>query len=120
VLIYDASESPLAQPRNVIGGFFVSSFIGVSTRIICGYIGIPTWITGALAVCFTIGAMNITKTVHPPGGACALTAVIGSPVIHALGFGYVLTSVGAAFIMVALAILGNNLFYTRQYPLYWY
>jgi CBS-domain-containing membrane protein len=120
VLIYDAYESPLAQPRNVIGGFLVSSFIGVTARIICGYIGIPTWVTGAFAVCLTIVAMNITKIVHPPGGACALTAVIGSPMIHALGYGYVLTSVGAAFIMVAFAILGNNVFPTRQYPLYWY
>jgi CBS-domain-containing membrane protein len=64
--------------------------------------------------------MDITKTVHPPGGACAMIAVIGSPMIHALGYAYVLTSGGAAFIMVAFAALGNNVLSMRQYPLYWY
>jgi CBS domain-containing membrane protein len=120
VLVYDAYQSPLAQPRNVIGSYLVASITGVTVRLTCNAIGIPHWVTGAFALGFSIVAMNLTKTVHPPGGACALISVIGGPMIHALGYGYVLTSVGAAFILVAVAVLGNNLVPNRQYPVYWY
>jgi CBS-domain-containing membrane protein len=64
--------------------------------------------------------MNLTKTVHPPGGACALIAVIGGPAVWNLGFGFMATSVGAAVIMVIVAVVGNNLVPTRQYPVYWW
>lgn len=40
--------------------------------------------------------------------------------IEAIGYGYMLTSMGAAFIMLSVAVIGNNLFPSRQYPLYWY
>lgn len=119
VLVYEAYLSPLAQPRNVIGGYLVSSFVGVSTRLICGFIGIPGWGSGAISLSMSIAFMKLTKTIHPPGGGCALIAVIGGPLIHSLGYGYVLTSTGAAIIMVAVAVLGNNLIPARQYPLYW-
>lgn len=119
VLVYEAYHSPLSQPRNVIGGCAVSSFLGVSTRLVCDAIGIPPWVNGAIAVCIAIIGMTLTKTVHPPGGGCALIAVTGGPLIYSLGYGYVLTSVGAAIIMVAVAVIGNNLVPSRQYPLYW-
>lgn len=119
VLVYEAYQSPLAQPRNVVGAYFVTSVTGVSTRLFCQVVGIPDFVAGALSLAIGLAAMNLTKTVHPPGGACALIAVIGGKSVHALGYGYVLTSTGAAFIMVAVAVLGNNLVASRQYPLYW-
>jgi hypothetical protein len=120
VLVYEAYQSPLAQPRNVIGSYFVNSLIGVSTRIFCQHVGIPIYVAGALALALGLAGMNVTKTVHPPGGACALIAVIGGKSVHALGYGFVLTSIGGSFMMVAVAVVGNNLFKRRQYPLYWY
>ena len=117
--MYEAYLSPLAQPRNVIGSYLFASITGVTVRIVCEKIPIPVWITGALSLGISIAVMNVTKTVHPPGGACALIAVIGGPMIHALGYGYVATSVGASIILVAVAILGNNLIPTRH-PQYWY
>lgn len=119
VLVYEAYQSPLAQPRNVVGGFFVTAVTGVSTRLFCQEAGIPDFVAGALSLAIGLAAMNLTKTVHPPGGACALLAVIGGKSVHALGYGYVLTSTGGAFVMVAVAVLGNNLVASRQYPLYW-
>ncbi len=116
----DACKSPLAQPRNIVGGFAVSSFLGVTTRILCGYIGLESWTTGAIAVAVSILGMNLVEVLHPPGAACALVAVIGGPTIWNLGFGYMATSVGAALIMLAVAVLGNNLMPSRQYPIYWY
>jgi len=119
VLVYEAYLSPLAQPRNVFGSYCITSIIGVSTRIFCQHVGIPIYVAGALALALGVISMNVTKTVHPPGGACALIAVIGGKSVHALGYGYVLTSLGGAFIIVAVAVIGNNLFKNRQYPLYW-
>lgn len=120
MLLYEAFQSPLAQPRNVIGSYVFCSFTGVTVRIICmDLIGIQRWVTGAIAVGCAIAVMNLTKTIHPPGGACALIAVIGGDNIRALGYGYMATSFGAAFTMVCVALLGNNLALDRQYPLYW-
>lgn len=110
----------MAQPRNVIGSYVIASFTGVTTRIVCDEIGLDRYITGPFAVFFALLFMNMTKTIHPPGGACALIAVIGGPMIEELGYGYMATSFGAAFMMMCVAVIGNNLIPSRQYPLYWY
>lgn len=75
VLVYGAIESPLAQPRNLIGGHVIAAFIGVTIRLLLPDI---VWLTAPLAVSTSIIAMQFTKTLHPPGGATALLAVIGS------------------------------------------
>ena len=90
VLIYGIVNSPLAQPRNLIGGHFVSAVVGVTIqKLIPGEI----WLSSALAVALSIVMMQITKTLHPPGGATALIANIGSEKIKALGYMYVLSPV---------------------------
>ncbi|MGZ4118072.1 MAG: HPP family protein, partial [Bacteroidia bacterium] len=66
VLVYGATNSPLAQPRNLVGGHLVSALVGVTIhKLIPGEI----WLSSALAVSTAIVMMQITKTVHPPGGA---------------------------------------------------
>jgi CBS domain-containing membrane protein len=63
--------------------------------------------------------MNITRTVHPPAGAVALTAIVGGPGIVNMGFGFVATSAGGSLLMILFALLANNLMPDRQYPQYW-
>jgi CBS-domain-containing membrane protein len=64
--------------------------------------------------------MHVTKTLHPPGGATALIAVIGSQKIHTLGYLYVLIPAGlGAVIMLLIALLVNNIPKNRRYPEYW-
>jgi CBS domain-containing membrane protein len=114
VLIYGAIQSPLAQPRNLVGGHLISAFIGV-----CVYklIPDPIWISAPLAVSLSIVAMQMTKTLHPPGGATALIAVIGTPKIRDLGFMYVLSPVlSGVLILLLVAIVANNLTKNRKYP----
>jgi CBS-domain-containing membrane protein len=118
VLIYGAIKSPLAQPRNLIGGHILSACIGVSAWKLLFF---SPWLAAALAVSVSIAAMHLTKTLHPPGGATALIAVIGGPKIHHLGYWYVLMPVAAgACIMLMVALMVNNLAPTRRYPEYWY
>ena len=68
-----------------------------------------------------IALMRVTKTLHPPGGATALIAVIGGADIHRLGYWYVLLPCGAgACCMLLLALLTNNLGARRRYPQTWW
>ena len=117
VLIYGAIRSPLAQPRNLIGGHMISAAIGVATYKL---LPAPLWLTSAIAVATSIAIMHATKTLHPPGGATALIAVIGSQKIHNLGYLYVLIPAGVGpFIMLVVALLVNNIPKNRRYPEFW-
>ncbi len=115
VLIYGAVNSPLSQPRNLIGGHILSALVGViSFKLFHGNI----WFCSAFAVATSILIMQLTLTLHPPGGATALIAVIGSEEIHNLGFLYVLVPVASgAFILLIIAIIVNNIPKNRKYPL---
>jgi CBS-domain-containing membrane protein len=117
VLVYGAIKSPLAQPRNLIGGHIVSGLVGtVCYQLFGGTI----WIAAALAVSCAIVAMLATTTLHPPGGATALIAVIGGTKIHDLGYFYAFLPAGAgAAVLLVVALIVNNLSKNRKYPEYW-
>ena len=118
VLLYGAISSPLAQPRNLLGGHMISALIGVS---VYQTVGETPWLAAALAVSLAIAAMHLTKTLHPPGGATALIAVIGSDAIHALGFLYaVIPAATGAFLMLIVSLIINNIPKDRRYPLFWW
>ena len=64
--------------------------------------------------------MHLTKTLHPPGGATALIAVIGGQSVHNLGYLYVVMPVAlGACIMLVIALVVNNIPKTRKYPEFW-
>lgn len=117
VLIYGAIRSPLAQPRNLIGGHVISAIIGVTMyQFLNGHM----WMAASMAVSTAIAVMHATKTLHPPGGATALIAVIGSQKIHHLGYLYAIIPAGlGAVIMLAVALLVNNIPKSRRYPEFW-
>lgn len=118
VLIYGAVKSPLAQPRNLVGGHVLSALIGVTFHAVFPDL---MWVAAAGAVATAIAVMHATKTLHPPGGATALIAVIGGPKIHALGYLYALIPAGlGALIMLGVALLVNNIPRTRRYPEFWF
>ena len=117
VLIYGAIKSPLAQPRNLLGGHIISAIIGVTSFLLFHDF---MWFASAMAVATSIALMHATKTLHPPGGATALIAVIGGEKIHALGYLYAIIPVGVgATIMLAIALLINNIPQKRRYPEFW-
>ncbi|MDF1592734.1 MAG: HPP family protein [Desulfobacterales bacterium] len=117
VLIYGAVRSPLAQPRNLVGGHIISAIIGVATyNLLNGYM----WLAASVAVATAIVVMHATKTLHPPGGATALIAVIGGENIHDLGYLYAVIPVGlGVLIMLIIALLINNIPKNRRYPECW-
>lgn len=114
VLVYGVIQSPLAQPRNLIGGHLVSALVGVTVQKLAPDI---LWVTAPLAVSVSIVLMQITKTLHPPGGATALIAVTGSVELKNLGYWYVISPVlSGSLILLAVALFFNNVTANRQYP----
>lgn len=114
VLVYGVIQSPLAQPRNLIGGHLVSAIIGVTVQKFAPDI---LWLTAPLAVSLSIVFMQITKTLHPPGGATALIAVTGSAELKNLGYWYVVSPVlVGSLILLFVALFFNNVTSNRQYP----
>ena len=115
VLLFAAPNAPFSQPWNLIVGHALSALIGVAC-----WQCIPNLIIAASAsVAVSIGVMYVTHSIHPPGGATALAAVIGSDRIHALGFAYefqpILVNV---FALLIAAVVVNWFFRWRRYPAY--
>ncbi|KQB42221.1 HPP family protein [Flavobacterium daejeonense] len=114
VLVYGIIQSPFSQPRNLIGGHLISALVGVSVNYL-----FPTtmYIAAPLAVSLSIVLMQITKTLHPPGGATALIAIIGTPKIKELGYWYVVSPVLTGVLILFLtALIFNNMTPSRRYP----
>lgn len=116
VLIYAAPDSPFAQPRNVLFGSMLSALMGVACFKLLG----STALAVTLAVSLSVLAMQLSHTVHPPGAAAALGAVIGGEATATLGWWYPLMPIGiGCSVMLVVAILVNNLARHRRYPRYW-
>jgi len=116
ILIYGVPSAPFSQPRNLIGGHVFSAIAGVSCAML---ISAPA-MAAAAAVALAVVFMHLTRSIHPPGGATALIAVIGGQNIHSLGYWYVLTPIAAgALLMLIIAVIINNLSPRRRYPDHW-
>lgn len=116
VLLFAVPHGPLSQPWPLLGGHGVSAVIGVGCVML-----VPSQVlAAAVAVAMSIAVMHYLRCIHPPGGATALTAVIGGESIQALGFQYVLTPVLLnAVVMLVIAIGFNYVFHWRRYPAAW-
>ncbi len=118
VLVFGAPRSPLSQPRNLIGGHVVSALVGVACWKL--FQAHPV-LAAALAVATATALMHALRVLHPPGGATALIAVIGSPQVHELGFLYAFVPAAAApLVLLAVALVVNNVAPTRRYPEFWF
>lgn len=112
VLLFAVPASPLAQPWSIIGGNTISAFMGV---LAAHFIPNPVMAIG-VGVSLAIAAMSLTRSLHPPGGAAALTALIGGPAVTSAGFLFPLFPVCVnSVILVALGIVFHKIS-RRNYP----
>ncbi len=112
VLVFVVPASPLAQPWPVIGGNVISAFVGLAI----GWAVPNLMVAGALAVAAAIALMSLTRSLHPPGGAVALTAVLGGPIAASWGPLFPLVPIGLGSIsLVALGMIFHGLA-RRSYP----
>lgn len=112
VLIFAVPASPLAQPWQVIGGNMISACVGLAVAW-----AVPNAaLAAALAVGLAIAVMSLTRSLHPPGGAVALTAALGGPAAAKWGLLFPLVPVGInSLALVALGIAFHTLA-RRSYP----
>ena len=111
VLVFCLPDAPVAQPRNIIGGHFISSLIGLIFLSLTG----PCWWGMALAAGAAIALMMLTGTMHPPGGANTLIVFLTQPAWSFLIFP---TLVGSVIILI-VALMYNNATRPTRYPKYW-
>lgn len=106
VLLFAVPASPLAQPWSIIGGNTISAIMGV---LAASLINDPIIATG-VGVSLAIAAMSFARCLHPPGGAAALTAVLGGPVVASWGmlFPFIPVALNSC-ILVAVGLLFHKL-----------
>ena len=112
VLAFAVPDSPLAQPRNIIGGHCLATIVGLTCLHLFGN---DAWVM-ALAVATAIGCMQLTHTLHPPAGATPLV-IFMTGASWQFFFRPVLTG---SLLLVLCAVVFNNLASDRSYPKYWF
>jgi CBS domain-containing membrane protein len=99
VLLFTVPSSPMAQPWPVVGGNALSALAGLCVARVLGGGALAC----ALAVTLAIGAMSVARCLHPPGGAAALTAVLGGSAVDSVGWLFPLTPVASSgLVLVAV------------------
>ena len=113
VLLFAVPHGALSQPWPALGGHLISALIGVTCAQWISDIALAASVAVGLAVLL----MHYSHSLHPPGGATALIAVIGGTDVHALGYAYVVAPVMLnALTIFLIALIFNNLSAHRRYP----
>ncbi len=111
VLIFGFPEAPFSQPRNIIAGHGLSSFVGLLLLTLFG----PTWWSLALAAGLAIALMMATRTVHPPAGSNPVIIFLAQP-----GWDFLLfPTLTGAVVLVVVAWVFLKLSKRSAYPAYW-
>ena len=91
VLVFAVPASPLAQPWPVLGGNGVSACVGVFVLHSVPNLAVAV----AIAVAGAILLMSLLRCLHPPGGAAAITTILGGQAIVDAGYWFPASIVAA-------------------------
>lgn len=112
VLVFGVPDSPLAQPRNLVGGHLLATLAGLLVLGGFGY----TWWSAALAVALAIVAMQAARMLHPPAGATPLVVLASGA-----GWDFLYSPVlGGSVLIVLIGWLINHWRQPGHYPRYWW
>ncbi|PHM73482.1 HPP family protein [Xenorhabdus kozodoii] len=115
VILFAAPTSPLAQPRNIIGGHLLTTLVGLITLYTLG----DSLIVMSLAVGIAIMLMQLFRVVHPPAGANPLVVFLAGQEV--VGFDFLFTPVlTGSLALVVIASFINNLGKEHRWPVYWH
>ena len=112
VLLFAVPASPLAQPWPIVGGNVIAALIGVT---VARWVADPV-VASALALGISIAAMSALRCLHPPGGAVAMTAVLGGSHITAAGYGFALEPVLLNSVLLTVVAILFNTATGHSYP----
>jgi CBS domain-containing membrane protein len=111
VLVFALPASPMSQPWPVIGGNVLSAAAGLAVAEVVG----DRALAAGLGVALAIALMSVTRCLHPPGGAAALTAALGGPGVAAAGF-FPLVPVGLNAVVLVTAGWAFHRLSGHSYP----
>ena len=112
VLLFAIPASPMAQPWSIVGGNTISALVGILVAALVPDAALAAGLACALAIV----AMTLARCLHPPGGAVAVTAVIGGPAVAAAGYGFALTPVALdSCVLVVIGLIFHRVL-GRSYP----
>lgn len=118
VLLFAAPHGGMSQPWSVFGGHMVSALAGVASQ---QWLGHDPMLAASMAVGLAIALMYPLRCLHPPGGATAITAVVGGGSVHALGYGFVVMPIMINTVIILLVAVAYNFpFSWRRYPQAWW
>ncbi len=112
VLAFALPESPLAQPRHIVGGHLVTAGVGLAVLY---FLGQGIWVS-ALAVALGIVCMQILRVTHPPAGANPLLILALEP-----SWLFLISPVLLGSLMIVLiSYLCHRIKGDVRYPVYWW
>jgi CBS-domain-containing membrane protein len=111
VLLFGFPDSPFSQPRNVVGGHFLSALSGMLALKFLGH----SWWSLAIGLACAVMGMMVTRTVHPPAGSNPVIVYLSQPAWNFLAFPVFLGSL----ILVLVALIYLNIIREAKYPKYW-
>ncbi|MCJ1443262.1 MAG: hypothetical protein MMC23_003760 [Stictis urceolatum] len=123
VLVYHTLDSPLAQPRALLGGHFISALTGVCITKLFGLLPSQArfesvkWLAASLSSATAIVLMAVTETTHPPAGATALLPAVDEGV-RELGWYLLPVVLLSSSMILATGLVVNNL--QRRWPVFWW
>ncbi len=89
MLIFGIPHSPVSQPWPIVAGHLISALVGITFyKLIANPV-----LASSMAIGVSMFIMHHTGSMHPPGGATAVTAVIGGETVHELGYYFVIVPV---------------------------
>ncbi len=112
VILFALPNSPLAQPWSAVVGNTVCALVAVVVHHALQH---PALVVGASAF-LALLAMLLTRSLHPPGGAVALTASLNPAMIDRLGFDFVLLPVLCGSLALVCAAMVWHRMTGRVYP----
>jgi CBS-domain-containing membrane protein len=112
VLLFGYSESPFAQPKNVLFGHLVTSIVGV---LILKFLPADQFLQIAIAVGLGIFAMILLGVTHPPAGGNPIVIILG-----AVSYDFLLNPIiFGSIIIIVYAIILNRFILKKNYPSSW-
>ncbi len=93
VLIFALPDSPVVKPKNIVGGYLISTSISL---LVFEFIGNDPFSLG-LAFGLSFVLMQLTKTLHPPAGSIPLLILFVPP-----DWKFILTPILAGVILILI------------------
>lgn len=112
VILYALPHSPVAAPWAVLGSYLVGTACGLAALLAIPY---PP-LAAALSVAACVWGMGRLNCIHPPGGAVPLMMVLAAPRTAADLGALAGAALANVLVMLAFALLINNLVLRRRYP----